>query len=373
MNSAVFLSKKVYFMNITRQNTPPLWERLQKEERPIVLYGMGNGADKILKVCDLYGIVISGVFASDDFAKKKLFHGMPVMKYADLKEILGVSPVVLLSFATSRDEVLENIYKIAADTQLFAPDVPVYGDTLFTYEYFDEHRAEFEEVYSLLADERSKKLYEDIIRYKISGDISYLSEIDKEEEYMQDILGAERFSSFVDAGAYRGDTAIAQMKYSPKLKKIYAVEPDHKTYKRLCESIAPYSVSFSPFCAALGNENTEMAFFGDGGRGSTLTKEGKRTVSVRRLDDLLDVDSPDFLAPDYIKYDVEGMEADALLGSQKTIEKYRPSLLVSLYHRSEDLIDLPLMIKNSYPGVKFYLRRLKGLPAWDLNLLVVPY
>ncbi len=359
-------------MDITRQNTPPLWERLQKEERPIVLYGMGNGADKIIRVCNSYGIKIAGVFASDDFAKHKLFHAMPVMKYAELKEKLGVSPVVLLSFATARNEVLENIYKIAADTQLFAPDVPVYGDTLFTYEYFTEHKAEFEEVYSLLGDERSKKLYENVIRYKISGDISYLSDVDDEEEYMRDILGAERFSSFVDAGAYRGDTAIAQMKYSPNLKKIYAIEPDEKTFKRLCESLAPYDVCFSPFCAALGNENTEMAFFGDGGRGSTLTKEGKATVSVRRLDDRLGVDSPDFLAPDYIKYDVEGMEANALLGSQKTIEKYRPSLLVSLYHRSEDLIDLPLLINETYPNVSIYLRRLKGLPAWDLNLLVVP-
>ena len=30
--------------------TETVWDRLKKEQRPIVLYGMGDGADKILKV-----------------------------------------------------------------------------------------------------------------------------------------------------------------------------------------------------------------------------------------------------------------------------------------------------------------------------------
>ena len=40
---------------------------------------------------------------------------------------------------------------------------------------------------------------------------------------------------------------------------------------------------------------------------------------------------------DYIKYDVEGSEQEALTGSQKSILAHYPTLMVSLYHRSEDL------------------------------------
>jgi hypothetical protein len=47
-------------------------------------------------------------------------------------------------------------------------------------------------------------------------------------------------------------------------------------------------------------------------------------------------------------------------------------MLVSLYHRSEDLFKLPLTIADMYPNCKMYLRRLAGIPAWDINLLVVP-
>ena len=34
----------------------PVWTRLQLEMRPIVLYGMGDGADKILNRFDALGI-----------------------------------------------------------------------------------------------------------------------------------------------------------------------------------------------------------------------------------------------------------------------------------------------------------------------------
>ena len=72
---------------------------------------------------------------------------------------------------------------------------------------------------------------------------------------------------------------------------------------------------------------------------------------------------------DYIKYDVEGSEREALIGSQNTILATTPTLLVSLYHRNEDIFALPLLIKQRFPNYKhFYLRRFAGIPAWDLNL-----
>ena len=71
---------------------------------------------------------------------------------------------------------------------------------------------------------------------------------------------------------------------------------------------------------------------------------------------------------DFIKYDVEGSEYEALLGSQKTIQRCAPKLLVSLYHRSEDLFVLPRLVKQLNPSYRLYLRKLPYIPAWDLNL-----
>lgn len=73
---------------------------------------------------------------------------------------------------------------------------------------------------------------------------------------------------------------------------------------------------------------------------------------------------------DYIKYDTEGVEREALLGSERTISLYSPTLLVSAYHKSVDIFSLILWIERLHKGrYDFYLRRHNCIPAWDLNLI----
>ena len=91
-----------------------------------------------------------------------------------------------------------------------------------------------------------------------------------------------------------------------------------------------------------------------------------KELEAKPLDDVLADDRVD-----YIKYDVEGAEREAILGSIGTIARDHPTLLVSLYHRNEDLFDLPLLLHTQFPNYQgYYLRRKRGIPAWDLNLYV---
>ena len=46
-----------------------LWEHLTSTKKSIVMYGMGNGADKILAACEKYGIKVLDFFASDGFVR----------------------------------------------------------------------------------------------------------------------------------------------------------------------------------------------------------------------------------------------------------------------------------------------------------------
>ena len=121
-----------------------LWTALQKDSSPILLYGMGNGADKILSVCKRKGIEISGVFASDGFARGNLYRGMPVLSFREAKERFGDFRV-LLSFASSRPEVLETISLVAGERTLYVPDVPVAGENLFDKDFLDAHMQDFKE------------------------------------------------------------------------------------------------------------------------------------------------------------------------------------------------------------------------------------
>ena len=64
-----------------------LWTSLSEQSKPIVLYGMGNGADKIADELERRGMEVAAYFASDDFVRGQLFRGKRVMKYAEVKEL----------------------------------------------------------------------------------------------------------------------------------------------------------------------------------------------------------------------------------------------------------------------------------------------
>ena len=81
---------------VTEKQT--VWEYLSRTEKPILLYGMGDGADKILRVFSDYGIVCSGIFASDEFVRGHSFRGFRVMTYAQACETYP-DCIVVLAFA----------------------------------------------------------------------------------------------------------------------------------------------------------------------------------------------------------------------------------------------------------------------------------
>lgn len=54
--------------------------------------------------------------------------------------------------------------------------------------------------------------------------------------------------------------------------------------------------------------------------------------------------------------DIEGAELKALEGAKKTIQKYKPTLAVCVYHRNEDILEIPQYIKSLVSEYKFFLR-----------------
>lgn len=351
-----------------------LWHYLASSERPIVMYGMGNGADKIIAVCEKYGVEISDFFASDGFVRGHSFHGKTVISYSAMKEkYRGQSPIVLLSFASSLPDVLALFKKVGEECELYAPDVPVFGETLFTIEFFEENRARFEAIYDILADEESKRIYENVILYKLTGDIKYLweSESDKKNVY-EEILDCKSILSYVDLGAYNGDTIREMLHFNPNLKSVIALEPDSRNFRKLNE-YAQNVTNCEIKCINAGawNENTTLLFDASGNRNAGIVSKGNIVSKIKEVP-VISVDEViDGAKIDYIKYDVEGSEKEALLGSTKTIKAHSPKLLVSLYHRSEDLFTLPELVKEINSDYSLYLRRFPYIPAWDLNLYAV--
>ncbi len=369
-----------------------LWQYLLTTKKTIVMYGMGNGADKILAVCEHYGIEIADFFASDGFVRGHSFHGKVVLSYSQMKEKYGAENVIiLLSFASSLPDVLSNIKKIADECELYAPDVPVAGENLFNMEFAHEHADEIALAYSLLADEESRRTFENVIYYKLTGDIKYLFEIDADADvtYRKFVL-SKNINTFFDLGAYNGDTVRELLRYETP-ENIVAFEPDRRNFKKLSQYVADTDTqsNITAIKAGAWDKTDVLEFDASGNRNAGFVSSAKSAkVRVDTVDNivfgggLMDFseeeisihgklpESP-FHSVDYIKYDVEGAECEALDGSEKTIKTNSPNLLVSLYHRSEDIFRLIIKVHEMNPAYRLYFRKLPYVPAWDLNLYAV--
>ena len=69
--------------------------------------------------------------------------------------------------------------------------------------------------------------------------------------------------------------------------------------------------------------------------------------------------------------DIEGSELAALLGAEKTLCKFRPTLAVSVYHNLSDFWTIPRFVESLNLGYKFYLRHFT-IHAEETVLFAVP-
>jgi FkbM family methyltransferase len=307
----------------------------------------------------------AGVFASDDFVRGQMFHGFKVQKLSDIEERLQGEPapssprfVIVLAFGSNRPEVIAHITAIAKKHLLFAPDMAV---TDFDPCELFSYRSELETVYNLFADDYSKALFTDIINFKISGKLEYLSRTSDFSEIL-DLFNLSESEVFADCGAYTGDTiGIFTDKVNNKYRKIYGFEPSQKTFAKLQKNTANLE-NIKLLHAAVWSEETMLTADGTDSRNNNLynVKSGKNQIKAVRLDDI---------APDatLVKLDVEGAEAEALAGMSKLLKR-GVKLICAVYHRNDDLWKLPLLLKKINPDYHFKLRRIPCLPAWDIFL-----
>ncbi len=347
-----------------------MWDELSHESRPVMVYGMGNGADKLFDRFEKYNIKVAEVFASDGFVRGHSFKGFKIKSFSEIKEKYH-DFVIVLSFASNRDEVISMLAEIDANYDMYVPDMPVAGaEEYFDRDFYNLNYSAILSAYQRLADADSKNAFAAIINYKLTGKMKYLLEAYSAKDELYALLNSRKIEIIIDAGAYNGDTIREAKAYFNNLKTVFAIEADNRNFKKLVKySEAENDIEVKAINAAVWCKNGVGEFSDSGNRNSSVSStasfEHKRTsVFLVRIDDITKEKI------DYIKYDVEGAEYEALVGSDESISKWHPLLLVSLYHRSRDIFYLVNYLGEKYPFYRMYLRRLKCLPAWELDLIL---
>jgi len=162
-----------------------------------------------------------------------------------------------------------------------------------------------------------------------------------------------------DIGAYIGDSAyIINKELNPD--KIYAFEPEVANFKTLEHNIRINLLQnvVEPINLATSHKNGSMIIDSVNASSSIKSKGRGYKVSVTTLDEF--VKRRRIKNVDLIKMDIEGAEMDTLLGAKSVIKKYKPDLVIAIYHRGQHFFEIPPMLKKLVPSYKFRFVALSG-------------
>jgi FkbM family methyltransferase len=242
---------------------------------------------------------------------------------------------------------------------------PLYWfDSLKSQQKLQEHK---QQLLTVLADDESRAVVEGLIRFRETGDVRTHPRAAPQTQYFPPDLihfnAGPPFQTFIDCGAFNGDTLISLMartkkEHAASLHEVIAFEPDQKNFRDLVtasERVKKHFAScrFRLFPCAVFRTASLLHFSENLGASSSIVETGGVQVQAVALDEA--VSSVEGRA--FIKMDLEGAEVDALEGAKRLIQNYRPWLAISIYHAPDHLWQVPLMVAGWNLGYRLYVRQ----------------
>ena len=327
------------------------------------IYGAGGYGRRIAKEITGLGFPIHGFI--DRRAKSvKEVDGLPLIDPKDFSRgkaeastfVLGVMSAVTL------DDVRDFSASFPFQHHVFPADLAdAFGEAadnfwLSSRERLKRDMPDYPSVFGLLADETSARLVIDLLRYRIDGNFFNEPAYVADEQYLPPDLAIFPSSiSFVDGGAFDGDTFRLLRKKGVKFQHWIAFEPDERNFAALSRAPRPEDCIATLFPCGLSDSQQMLRFTNDGTTSSKIDSNASGDVAIIQCVKLDDVIQGQKI--DYIKLDIEGAELPALSGMQKTIARWRPRLAVCAYHKPDDLLKITKALAQFETGHNIYLRQ----------------
>ncbi|MCI9079900.1 MAG: FkbM family methyltransferase, partial [Lachnospiraceae bacterium] len=384
-----YMMKKDYYMTVIENARNNVLKIAKKEhskldteykDRQIIIYGKGSSAQWLYSFLSELGYGGRVVAFCDDFIKEETkICNLPVLPYD--KIIKKWTNIIFYVYGHFKNEILERLYKRnekrilkfstgIMDTGLFRQimqpfteedekeiTLPCHNILYFMkicseLYYQDEVAEKLKKVKEMLDDKRSVEVFDKRLEF-LGGNIEALYSMMACEKgyYSEDYYHITDSEIFVDCGAYNGDSLTKLINYAGGIKKAFCFEPDYSNYLKLNKCVSEIECGkIITYLAATGETNkTER--FESRGTVSSLLGAGDDIVHIERLDDLLSGEKITFM-----KLDVEGSELATLKGAENIIKNNVPKLAVCLYHKPEDLYEIPLYLKSLVPEYKIKIR-----------------
>ncbi len=171
---------------------------------------------------------------------------------------------------------------------------------------------------------------------------------------------------FVDTGGYDGMTSVYFDKWSSGNGFSYIFEPDTSNIDKCVKNLANSRIKYQIISKGAWSEETTLHFEADADVSSKVSDSGDSMVSVTTIDKMLENEKVTF-----IKMDIEGSELQALIGAKRTIMTNTPKLAICIYHKPEDIWEIPNIILQYNPSYHLFLRHYT-LTETDTVLYALP-
>ena len=181
----------------------------------------------------------------------------------------------------------------------------------------------------------------------------------REQYAYRDIVRVEPGDYVIDAGGCYGDTALYFAAKAGENGRVFSFEflPENiEIFQENMQMNPDYAENIVLINKPVGKVSGERIFSIPNGPGSSISEQWDSSAAEYHtvsIDDYVMQNAVEKI--DFIKMDIEGSEAAALMGSEKTIKKFKPKLAICVYHKKDDLWTLPQLIKSLVPEYQFYL------------------
>lgn len=281
---------------------------IRKSGKGVIIFGAGYNGKSALRLCNKRGISVD-YFCDNDLKKQN----------TKVENVRVISPKEILKESLVKDYVI------------------IIGA-----------RFAYEEIYDSLIDMGVPA--HNIFKFIELGFSS--------EQYFDPVLNFGEDEVFVDGGSYDFETSEVFLKKVKEsggnCKKIYAFEPDRLNYEKCVDKANRLGLNnVSLMCAGLWKEDTYVKFCILGNASSRILpaeREDADRVKVSALDACITEKVT------FIKLDIEGAELAALQGAKNILLRDKPRLAICIYHKKEDLWEIPYYIKTLIPEYKLYVR-----------------
>lgn len=179
-----------------------------------------------------------------------------------------------------------------------------------------------------------------------------------------DFLNLENINDAIEGGVFDGEDSYFLINYlekSSKFGKLYSFDPFLEPFYNGEYFTKISNKNFLAVESILwhSNEKVYLRIDNENPANSNIldidNPNIKPTDIIKQATTIDEFAIENQLTIDLIKLDVEGCEISALKGASRTISERKPKLAISVYHKKEDLVEIPELLLSLNPSYKFSL------------------